>query len=116
MIYLLESRLPANKSIFVGLTSVYGISYRKSKIVCQKSGFSFNLKVKDLSVNQVRKILKVLESASFVVANDLKKVYLLNNQRLIHIKSYRGLRRKKGFPIRGQRTHTNARTSKKNRK
>ena len=70
-------------------------------------------KIKDLSTSQVNQILKVVESLGYVLANDLRRLTLLSKQRLVSIKSYRGLRRKKGFPVRGQRTHTNARTAKK---
>jgi small subunit ribosomal protein S13 len=66
-----------------------------------------------LSPGQVNQILKLIESLNFVLANDLKRLKLLRKQHLINIKSYRGLRRKKGFPVRGQRTHTNAKTAKK---
>jgi small subunit ribosomal protein S13 len=78
-------------------------------------GFALNLKIKNLSVSQVNQISKLVESLDFVIANDLKRLKLLNKQRLISIKSYRGLRKKQGFPVRGQRTHTNAKTAKRNR-
>lgn len=113
MIYLLESKLPENKSIFFALKYVFGIGKSRSVLICKKLGFLPNLKVKNLSGEQVSKILKLSESLNFVLANDLKRLKLLSLQRLVSIKSYRGLRRKKGFPVRGQRTHTNAKTSKR---
>lgn len=115
MVYLFESKLPENKSVFFGLISVYGVGKSRSFIICKKSGFSLNLKIKDLSNSQINQITKVVEASGYTIANDLKRLLLLTKQRLISIKSYRGLRRKKGFPIRGQRTHTNAKTAKKNR-
>jgi small subunit ribosomal protein S13 len=113
MIYILESKLPDNKSIQFALKSIYGIGNNKSFLICKKLGFSPNLKVKFLSSSQINQILKLVESLKFVLANDLKRFKLLRKQYLINIKSYRGLRRKKGFPVRGQRTHTNAKTAKK---
>jgi small subunit ribosomal protein S13 len=115
MVYLLESKLPENKSVYFGLTSIFGISNSRSLVICRKLGFSLNFKIKDLSLMQIRQISQLIESLSFIVANDLKRLNLLNNQKLVSTKSYRGLRRKKGFPVRGQRTHTNARTAKRNR-
>lgn len=116
MVYLFESRLPENKSVYFGLSSVYGIGRNRSFLICKKLGFSFNLKIKNLSNSQISQISKLVESLDLVVANDLKRLDLLSKQKLITIKSYRGLRRKKGFPVRGQRTHTNAKTAKRNRK
>jgi small subunit ribosomal protein S13 len=113
MIYLFESKLPENKSIYLALKNVYGIGKSRSFLICKKLGFSYNLKVKNLSIEQVNQIIKLTESLNFSLANDLKRLKLLTKQRLISIKSYRGLRRKKGFPVRGQRTHTNARTAKR---
>lgn len=116
MIYLFEAQLPENKSVYFGFNSIYGIGRRRSFLICKKLGFSLNLKIKNLSSSQIRKVSKLVDSESFIVASDLKRLDLLGKQRLINIKSYRGLRRKQGFPIRGQRTHTNAKTAKRNRK
>lgn len=113
MTYLLESKLPENKSIFFALRHVFGIGKSRSVLICKKLGFAPNLKVKNLSNEQVVKISKISESLNFILANDLRRVKLLAVQRLVSIRSYRGLRRKKGFPVRGQRTHTNARTSRR---
>lgn len=113
MIYLLESKVPDRKSVYFSLTYVYGISYNKSDFICKKLGLSLNFKTENLSSRQILKISRLVESLSFVIANDLKRIIMLNKQKLIFIKSYRGLRRKYGFPIRGQRTHTNAKTAKK---
>nr|YP_009317766.1 ribosomal protein S13 [Navicula ramosissima]AOY40410.1 ribosomal protein S13 [Navicula ramosissima] len=113
MIYLFESKLPETKSVYFGLRSIYGIGKKRSFLICKKIGLSLNLKIKDLSSTQINQISKVIESSGYILANDLRRLVLLSKQRLISIKSYRGLRRKKGFPVRGQRTHTNARTAKK---
>jgi small subunit ribosomal protein S13 len=113
MIYILESKLPDDKSIYYALKYVYGIGNSKSFLICKKLGFLPNLKVKNVSSSQIIQLLKLVEFLNFVVANDLKRLTLLRTQVLISIKSYRGLRRKKGFPVRGQRTHTNAKTARK---
>ena len=113
MIYLFESKLPETKPVYFALRYIYGIGKSKSIFICKKLGFSYNLKIKNLSETQVSKIAKLVEFLNFVVANDLKRLNLLALQKLVYIKSYRGLRRKKGFPVRGQRTHTNAKTAKR---
>lgn len=115
MVYLFESKLPDNKSVYYGLISIYGLGKSRSFLICKKVGLSLNLKIKDLSASQIHQITKVIDSSGYVLANDLKRLILMTKQRLISIKSYRGLRRRKGFPVRGQRTHTNAKTAKKNR-
>ena len=113
MIYLFECKLPEKKPIQLGLRYVYGINKNRAFLICKKLGFSLNLRVKNLSVTQINQITKVVGFLNLVVANDLQKSNLLNKKKLVFIKSYRGLRRQKGFPVRGQRTHTNAKTSKK---
>lgn len=113
MIYILESKLPDNKSIYYALKYVYGVGSSKSFLICKKLGFLPSLKVKNLSSTQIAQILKLVEFLNFPVATELKRLKLLKTQLLINIKSYRGLRRKEGFPVRGQRTHTNAKTAKK---
>lgn len=113
MIYLFESKLPENKSIYFALKYIYGIGKNRSFLICKKLGFLPNVKVKNLSFSQINQISKFIESSNFVLANDLRRLNLLNKQKLLTIKSYRGLRRKKGFPVRGQRTHTNAKTAKR---
>lgn len=113
MIYLFESKLPENKSIHFTLKYIFGIGSRQSILICKKLGFSNNLKVQSLSDDQISQIVKVIDSLDLILANDLKKFKLLVLKRLISIKSYKGLRRKKGLPIRGQRTHTNAKTARK---
>lgn len=113
MIYLFESKLPENKSIQFGLKYVHGINKNRAFLICKTLGFSSNLKVKNLSIIQITQLTKFVESLNFVIANDLKRLNLLDKKKLISIKSYRGLRRKKGLPVRGQRTRTNAKTSRK---
>lgn len=113
MIYLFESKLPENKSIQFGLKYIYGINKNRAFLISKKLGFSSNLKVKNLSSIQINQVIKTVESLNLVVANDLKRLKLLDKKKLIFIKSYRGLRQKKGLPVRGQRTRANAKTSRK---
>jgi len=111
--YIFESELPKNKSILLALTNIFGIGKLNSFLLCKKLGFSQNLKIKDLSQKQITKLIKNIESSNLTLASDLKKERFLKLKNLLSIKSYKGLRRSQGFPVRGQRTRTNARTSRK---
>lgn len=113
MVYLFEVELPKSKSLLFALTSVYGINKASSLSLCKKLGFSKNLTVKNLSKEQLSKLVKNIESSYGLIAGDLLKMRLLIAKKLVSIKSYRGLRRYYGLPVRGQRTHTNAKTARK---
>lgn len=114
MIYLLNSNLPANKPVLFSLTNIYGIGQPTSFKLCKKLGFSKNLLVKDLSDNQINELVDTVQSSVDIIINkDLRKLKSLRIKRLISIKSYRGRRLKQKLPVRGQRTHTNAKTAKK---
>lgn len=113
MIYLFESELPENMSVVFALKRIYGIGKKNSFLICKKLGFSINLKIKNLSKHQITYILNLINSLNLVVAADLKNLKNLITKNLISIKSYRGLRKIQGLPVRGQRTHTNARTARK---
>ena len=113
MVYLLETKLPENKPVYFALAYIYGIGIKTSGLICKKLGFSTNLKVKDLTREQSIDLLKFFESSDLIISNDLKKFKSLSFRKLISIKAYRGLRKERGFPIRGQRTHTNAKSSRK---
>jgi len=113
MLYIFESELPENKSLTFSLRYIYGIGKFQSNLICKKLGVSVNYKTKDLKSNQKLLLIKIIESLNLLISSDLKKKVDLNNSRLINIKSYRGLRKSYGLPIRGQRTHTNAKTSRK---
>jgi small subunit ribosomal protein S13 len=116
MLYLLETKLPENKSVFFALTNVYGIGQTTAFFICKKLGFSMNLKIKDLTQEQIVNILQLIESLNLTLNNELKKLRSLTLKKLVSIKSYRGLRRVRGLPVRGQRTHTNAQSAKKNKR
>lgn len=111
--YLLETELAKNKSIFFALTSIYGIGKFQSFIICKKLGFSINLKIFDLSSDQIVKLVKLVENSDLILNNDLKKLQISFLKKLVNIKSYRGLRKIRGLPVRGQRTHTNAKTARR---
>jgi small subunit ribosomal protein S13 len=115
MVYLFESELSENKPIFFALTNIYGIGSEKSSVICKKLGFSKNLKIKSLSEEQVSKLVKTTELLGIPLASELKKLKSLNTKKLLSIKSYKGLRKNQGLPVRGQRTRTNAKTAKKRR-
>ena len=114
--YILETELIKNKSILLALKKVYGIGKSRSRYFCKQLGFSFNLKVKNLSDEQITKLLKIIESSNIVIISDLKKIKQLVIKNLVTIKAYRGLRRINGFPVRGQRTHSNGKTAKRNKR
>lgn len=116
MLYLLETKLSENKSVFFALTNVYGIGRNTASLICKKLGFSVNLKTKDLTQEQVEELLQVVDSMDLTLNNELKKLRSLTLKTLVSIKSYRGLRRVRGLPVRGQRTHTNAKSSRKGRR
>jgi small subunit ribosomal protein S13 len=113
MLYLFESELPKNKSLLFALTSIFGLGNSKACVICQRLGFSKNLKVKDLSKDQVQNLITTIEHSNLILMDDLKKIKLLKFKKLLSIKSYKGLRLNQGLPVRGQRTHTNARTARK---
>ena len=107
--------LPRTKRIEIGLTYIYGIGRKRSNDVLTQAGVSPDLRVKDLTEDDVRKISRVLEEVGGV-EGDLRKEISLNIKRLMEIGCYRGLRHRRNLPMRGQRTRTNARTRKGPRK
>jgi small subunit ribosomal protein S13 len=107
--------LPRTKRIEIGLTYIYGIGRKRATDIITEAGVSPDIRVKDLSEDDVRKISRVIEEQGRV-EGDLRKEISLNIKRLMEIGSYRGLRHRKGLPLRGQRTKTNARTRKGPRK
>lgn len=113
MIYILETKLPENKSVFFALTYIYGIGEKTSYLICKKLGFSINLKIKNMTQEQSIDIIKIIDSSQLILSNELKKFKSLSLKKLISIKSYRGLRKMRGLPVRGQRTHTNAKSANK---
>ena len=107
--------LPPKKRVEVGLTYIYGIGRTRSKSLLHRAGIDFDKKVGDLSEEEVNRIRQVIENEGNV-EGDLRKDVSLHIKRLIEIGSYRGNRHRRSLPVRGQRTHTNARTRKGPRK
>ena len=107
--------LPRTKRIEIGLTYIYGIGRKRSNDILVNAGVSPDVRVKDLSEEDVRKISRVLEEQAGV-EGDLRKEISMNIKRLMEIGCYRGLRHRRNLPVRGQRTRTNARTRKGPRK
>ncbi len=103
--------LPANKRVEIGLTYIYGIGRTRAKTVLAKAKVDEGIKVKDLSEDEVLRLQRALQEEGGV-EGDLRKEVAMNIKRLIEIGSYRGIRHRRGLPVRGQRTHTNARTRK----
>jgi small subunit ribosomal protein S13 len=106
--------LPREKRVEVGLTYVYGIGLASSQKILKEAGINPDTRVKDLSDEDVNKIRKAMEG--YKVEGDLRREVALNIKRLTEIGCYRGLRHRRGLPVRGQRTKTNARTRKGPRK
>ena len=102
--------LPRDKRVEIGLTYIYGIGANKSKEILKATGVNPDIRVKDLSENELTLIRQ--EVAKYQVEGDLRRETAMNIKRLMEIGSYRGLRHRKGLPVRGQRTKTNARTRK----
>jgi len=103
--------LPAKKRAEIGLTYIYGIGRTRSNSLLHRAGVDPNKKVADLTEDEVNRIRQILE-AEGAVEGDLRKELSMNVKRLIEMGAYRGLRHRRGLPVRGQRTHTNARTRK----
>jgi small subunit ribosomal protein S13 len=107
--------LPRTKRVEIGLTYIFGIGRKRSGDILKASGVSPDVRVKDLTEEDVRAISKVIEEVGGV-EGDLRKEISLNIKRLMEIGCYRGLRHRRSLPVRGQRTKTNARTRKGPRK
>ena len=103
--------LPSKKRTEIGLTYIYGIGRTRAKSLCYRAKVDPNKKVSDLTEDEINHIRQILE-AEGAVEGDLRKEISMNIKRLIEMGSYRGMRHRRGLPVRGQRTHTNARTRK----
>jgi len=103
--------LPPRKRAEIGLTYIYGIGRTRSKSILHRVGVDPDKKISDLTEDEVNRI-RVLIEGEGAIEGDLRKEISMNIKRLIEMGSYRGLRHRRGLPVRGQRTHTNARTRK----
>lgn len=103
--------IPTNKRVEIALTYIYGIGPKKAKEICSKIGIAEPVRVNQLSDDEVLRIREMID-ADYKVEGDLRRETAMNIKRLMDLGCYRGLRHRKGLPVRGQRTHTNARTRK----
>ena len=103
--------LPRDKKVEVGLTYIYGIGRHNAAEIMQKAGIDPNLRIRELSDADVNRLRQVIER-DHKVEGALRTEVAMNIKRLMDIGSYRGIRHRRGLPVRGQRTHTNARTKK----
>ena len=101
--------LPKDKKVLVGLTYIYGIGLSSSQNILDKAGVDGNIRVRDLSTEDAAKIRSIVAS-DYKVEGALRTEVVMNIKRLMDINSYRGLRHRRNLPVRGQRSHTNART------
>ncbi len=108
--------LPRNKRMEIALTYLYGVGKAKSREILSAAGVSLDKRSDDLDDNEARRIREVMEQLQVKVEGDLRREVAMNIKRLMDLGCYRGLRHRKGLPVRGQRTHTNARTRKGPRK
>ena len=116
MAFILETEISEKKTVKYALQKVFGIGKKNTKIICYRLGFSNNFKVRDMSKEQILSLIKLIENSTLLINNDLRKKNSTLLKTSIEIKSYRGLRRLNNLPVRGQRTHTNAKTAKRFKK
>ena len=103
--------IPNNKRIEIALTYIYGIGRKSSNDILAKTGINPDTRAKDLTEDEIAKLRDVIEN-SYTVEGDLRREVALNIKNMVEINCYRGIRHRKGLPVRGQRTKTNARTRK----
>ncbi|MEM6641039.1 MAG: 30S ribosomal protein S13 [Pseudomonadota bacterium] len=102
--------IPVHKHIWIGLTHIYGIGRTRAFAICEAAGVDSSTKVKDLTEPEVEKIRTLI--ANYSVEGDLRREVGMNIKRLMDLGTFRGIRHRRGLPLRGQRTRTNARTRK----
>ena len=103
--------LPREKRVEIGLTYIYGIGRKTSLAILEKAGINPDTRVKDLTEDEAGKIRRIIDE-EYLVEGDLRREVSMNIKRLMEIGSYRGIRHRRGLPVRGQKTKTNARTRK----
>lgn len=104
--------LPRNKRVEIGLTYIFGIGRPTSQRILTEAGIDFNTRINDLTEEQIAKIRELIDTNNIIVEGDLRREIALNIKRLMEIGCYRGIRHRRGLPVRGQKTKTNARTRK----
>lgn len=103
--------IPTNKRLPIALTYIFGIGRTRAVEICEKASIDMALRVNQLSDDELTRVRDIIDQ-DFVVEGDLRREAAMNIKRLMDLGCYRGLRHRKGLPVRGQRTHTNARTRK----
>ena len=103
--------IPTNKRVIIALTYIHGIGRTTALRIADKLGIAHSARVQDLTDEEVLRIRETID-ADFTVEGDLRRTTAMNIERLMDLRAYRGLRHRSGLPVRGQRTHTNARTRK----
>lgn len=103
--------IPTNKRVEIALTYIHGIGRTKSREICEKAGIPLDHRVNNLADAEVIRIREVIDQG-YRVEGDLRRAVAMNIKRLMDMGCYRGIRHRRGLPVRGQRTHTNARTRK----
>lgn len=103
--------IPTSKRVVIALTYIYGIGRTRSTEICTKAGINESQRVQDLTESEVIKLREIIDR-DYTVEGDARRQRAMNIKRLMDLGCYRGLRHRRGLPVRGQRTHTNARTRK----
>ena len=103
--------IPTNKRVLIALRYIYGIGPANAVVICEQAGIPAEKRVNQLSDDEILRIREIIDR-DYQVEGDLRREIAMNIKRLMDMASYRGLRHRKGLPVRGQRTHTNARTRK----
>lgn len=103
--------IPTNKRAIISLTYIHGIGPAFAKAICAKAGITEDRRIQDLSDDEIIRVREIID-AEYKVEGDLRREVSMNIKRLVDLATYRGLRHRKRLPVRGQRTHTNARTRK----
>ncbi len=115
MAHLAGIELPKDKRVVIGLTYIFGIGKSISSKILKKAKINENKKVKDLTVEEEKTLREIIQD-EIIVEGELRTQVAMDIKRLMEVGCYRGIRHKKGLPVRGQRTHTNARTRRGRRK
>jgi|TARA_B100000959_G_scaffold78782_1_gene83580 small subunit ribosomal protein S13 len=103
--------IPTNKRVQIALTYVFGIGRTKAREICEKAGLPAGRRVNDLTEGEIGRVREIIDS-EYRVEGDLRRATAMDIKRLMDLGCYRGIRHRRGLPVRGQRTHTNARTRK----
>ncbi len=104
--------IPTQKRVEIALTYIYGVGRTKAREICTKVGIPEDRRVNQLTEDEVMRIREIIDRGEYRVEGDLRRDVAMNIKRLMDLGCYRGLRHRRGLPVRGQRTHTNARTRK----